>query len=207
MRGLFGQARDQKQRPTCMAFASSDVHASIRALTFEELSTEYAHFHACKRQAVFSPDQGVSMTNMMDAIREDGQPLENAWPYMDQLPSKIGDYVPPLQVGVVFRRGGHIEQLLDTVIASLEQDQPVVIAMEISIEFYMPQVGVPVRAAVNSSMMGRHAVAAVGHGIESGEQVFLIRNSWGIAWGDQGYAWLSRHYVQPRLMSIGVYEK
>ncbi|MGC2661303.1 MAG: C1 family peptidase [Bryobacteraceae bacterium] len=205
LRHLLGSARDQKQRPTCMAFASSDVHASVRGVPFEELSTEFAYYHAAKRRSPFSPGAGVSMTNMLDAIREDGQPLESGWPYLEQLPADLSMYVPPAQPGDLFRRTGSIEQSLDVAIARLDQGLPVVLAMEISIEFYMPQPGIPIRAALNSPTVGRHAIAAVGHGIESREQVFLIRNSWGTAWGDQGHAWISRHYLQPRLMSIGAY--
>ena len=32
-----------------------------------------------------------------------------------------------------------------------------------------------------------HAVTAVGYGVEKGEAYYLVRNSWGSAWGDQGY--------------------
>ena len=205
LRHLFGPARDQKQRPTCMAFASSDVHASVRGGPFEELSTEFAYYHAAKRRSPFSPGAGVSMTNMIDAIREDGQPVESGWPYLEQLPADLSMYMPPAQPGDLFRRAGSTEQSLDVAITRLDQGLPVVLATEISIEFYMPQPGIPIRAAVNSPTVGRHAIAAVGHGSESGEQVFLIRNSWGTTWGDQGHAWISRHYLQPRLMSIGVY--
>jgi len=37
-----------------------------------------------------------------------------------------------------------------------------------------------------------HAVQATGFGVQSGTEVWNVRNSWGADWGEQGYIWLER---------------
>ena len=44
-----------------------------------------------------------------------------------------------------------------------------------------------------------HAVVAVGHGSFGSEDLVLIRNSWGLAWGADGHAWVRKTYVSRRL--------
>ena len=57
----------------------------------------------------------------------------------------------------------------------------------------------------SESFTGEHAVVAVGYddnrqitNWRNGQKTFgalLIRNSWGTAWGDEGYGWLPYDYV------------
>jgi len=80
LRKYFGPARDQDPRPTCLAFAASDAHAARRA-GWEPLSTEWAYYHALKRDGG-RPDEGATLGGMLATIKSDGQPIEAEWPYI-----------------------------------------------------------------------------------------------------------------------------
>src|SRR6516225_3600145 len=100
LRGQFGPARDQGQRPTCLAFATSDAHAAVRDPTWAELSCEYLFYHAAKREGV-NHTSGVKIASIREALDQDGQPVEAGWPYLKVVPK---NWKPPAKVGNVFCR-------------------------------------------------------------------------------------------------------
>jgi C1A family cysteine protease len=167
---------------------------------------EYAYFHACHKRTLFDPKGGVAMPDILAAVEDDGQPEENGWPYLDQLPSDISLYKPPASVGTVYRRDAHHESGVLVILSMLAQGRAPLIAMNVSREFFLAKANQVVRAPISSPSAARHGVVVVGNGEEQKESVLLIRNSWGDRWGDHGHAWISRDYLEPRLISVGVME-
>ena len=102
LRGKFAAARNQGRRPTCMAFAASDTHSFAHATT-NYFSTEFAHYSAVKRRTPLDPKRGVPMPLMIDSIRDDGQPPEEVWPYLTDVPSPLSSWQPPTPCAPLFR--------------------------------------------------------------------------------------------------------
>jgi len=53
--------------------------------------------------------------------------------------------------------------------------------------------GVMTMPTEKDNILGGHAVMAVGY--DNDREVFIIRNSWGVNWGDQGYFYMPYEYM------------
>ncbi len=198
---MFGPARDQGARPTCLAFAASDAHAAVRP-DWVPLSCEFAYFHALKHDGG-GPGDGTTLAGMLAAIKEDGQPPEEVWAYLSQVPADFALWKPPANAAPLFRRAGKRGRAaLNKLFERLDAGAPVIITMCLSAAFYRPSAEGIIAANEPPDPKRRHAVVAVGHGHNGGERMILIRNSWGRRWGINGHAWVSEAYLAPRLYGL-----
>jgi hypothetical protein len=205
LRAMFGPSRNQGPRPTCMAFAASDAHAALRQ-GWIPLSCEYAFYHAQKR-ANRPPNRGALLSSMLEALRHDGQPEEQGWPYLPATPTDLTSWSPPSAVGPLFGRAGKkSSHELDRIVDELELGHPVVILTMLSPAFFKPSADAVVHPAPNEAPEPerRHAVIALGHGTVDHHRAILIRNSWGPRWGDCGYAWLTESFLAPRMFAAAI---
>jgi len=202
LRPLFGPARDQGARPTCLAFAASDTHAGLRD-GWAPLSCEFA-FYAAQKRAGRPPTSGALLSTMLDALRLDGQPDEKGWPYLAAVPADHRLWTPPATVGPLYGRNGQRDGTdLSSILAALDRDTPVLMLTMPSRSFFQPR-GDGVVDPANDELpepAQRHAVVAVGHGTVDGTPAILIRNSWGPGWGLEGHAWLTERFLAPRLFA------
>ena len=204
--GLFGPARNQHDRPTCLAFAMSDAHAHAKNFLPELLSPEYVFYHAALRMPTNAYWGGASFNAMADALTAEGQPPEIDCPYDIDLMSDDPLPSPILPVGstVRFASSKSVVESFAYLVDRLTNSQPLVLVLRITAGFQRAQSDNPIIHYIDGALeRGLHAVVAVGIGFDkNGFPCFKVRNSWGMGWGSEGYAWLHRSYIDHHLDSI-----
>ncbi|GMN23371.1 hypothetical protein TIFTF001_043674 [Ficus carica] len=89
----------------------------------------------------------------------------------------------------------HVPNYNENALKKAVAHQPVSVAIEASgkaVQLYTSGIFYgPCGQAIN------HAVVVIGYGTENGQDYWLVRNSWGTNWGEQGYMKLQRNVAQP----------
>jgi len=206
LRARVGSARDQGQRPTCLAFAASDAHGVSRNLSVE-LSPEHA-FYSAHQRAGTNPTRGAQLTEILQVIQRDGQVPETDWPYLPVLPTKIADWKPPKTFSTFYLRASAPVYLSwNSAVQQIDNSVPVLVTLRLSDSFYEPNADgvVDQVGSQTGDPNRRHAVVGIGTGMYGKQQVLLVRNSWGRSWGLSGYAWLTEAFVTTRLDNLTVF--
>ncbi|WP_375600418.1 C1 family peptidase [Devosia sp. Naph2] len=204
LRPVLGPVRDQGRRPTCLSFAASAAHEKARG-EVDPLCVEWLFYHAAQRAGT-GPGEGTTLPDTRQVLQDIGQPLEASWPY-DGRPINGAAWRPPTSVSPIFRCGSDgCGTNLAQVRQALEGGKPVVLAIFVSAAFTAAatwlrtgnEIILPDDSEPIDPQRG-HAVVAVGYGRIGSEDLILVRNSWGPAWGADGHAWVRETYVSRRL--------
>lgn len=202
-RAGFDAVRDQGDRGTCLAFAVTSAHEfrqSVDTGNLLNLSEEFLYW-ACK-QIDDNNVPGTSFESARVSLRDTGQPLEEFWPY-DEARSDADpvSYQPPAAALTAKQFKADLERGQITAEAAKElvaREQAVLVGLRLTPEFYQPVGGRIAEPTEPPTILGGHAVVLVGYEDEpqSGKPFFVIRNSWGTSWGDDGYGYLTYSHFE-----------
>lgn len=185
----LGAARNQGQRPTCLAFSLSDVHRARRGSS-ELLSPESLHRLGAQR-AKKSPKLGLFISEAIAGLDQDGQATEATWPY---------DSEKPVDANCVYHKILATPAKFDEAVAmaALRAGEPLALVVDIDTAFYTYVSTTTLDFDPQLQIQARHAVVICGCRLGPSGPEYLIKNSWGESWGDKGHAWVTLTYIAAR---------
>lgn len=144
-------------------------------------------------------DTGAYIRTAMKSLVVFGAPPERYWPYDiadfdKEPPAFCYAYGQSFQALRYFRIDGERKspaKVLSTMKAVLRAELPIIVGFVVF--DYGDLAGRFVVPTDEDMPLGGHAVMACGY--DDTNEAFLIRNSWGTDWGDDGYGWLPYEYV------------
>jgi hypothetical protein len=191
--------RNQGPRPTCTAFALTEL--SDEMLFWGSKQIERSNIAA-----------GISFRSAHLALGKYGQITAGLWPYHPFLLSVGASYTPPaeaLNPANCFRAGlSAIDVDIHVIRRSLANGNLVAVTIQVSAGLFVQNGNIPM-PDITDLRQDYHAVLLTGYTdetLDASSGTFRFRNSWGAAWGENGYGklpygYLSRYCPAARILN------
>ena len=157
----------------------------------------FIYYNERSMEGHISTDSGAEIRDGMKSINTTGVCPEKYWPYdinkFTEKPSEDCYEIAQNHKTVKYKR---LSQTIEQMQECLKQGYPFVFGFTVYSSFESPEVaetGIMTMPEEDDQVKGGHAVMAVGY--DNNKKVFIIRNSWGVEWGDNGYFYMPYAYI------------
>lgn len=200
LRFAMGPVFDQGALGSCSANALASLlaytHLKNRATSaWEVFSRLFIYYEERQIEGTVDADSGAMLCDGIKVLETFGAFPESEDQY------KIIDFTQPPTAQMIRDAAPYRIKAAHRIInphflkAALAEKQCVAIGMSVFQSMESEEVantGIVPMPCVGEKLMGGHAVLVVGY--DDAKGMFIVRNSWGAAWGDQGYFYLPYGY-------------
>ena len=191
---------DQGQLGSCTA------NAIAAALEFDQMKEKqqvfmpsrlFIYYNERVMEGTVNEDSGAQIRDGIKSVAQQGDCPETLWPY-DITKFAVKPPAQCYQQALKFKalQYQRLSQILNQLKGCLASGYPFVFGFTVYSSFESQQVAQTGHAPMPSppeASVGGHAVMAVGY--DDSQNWFIVRNSWGVGWGMQGYFTLPYAYL------------
>ncbi|MBE6210394.1 MAG: hypothetical protein E7130_02010 [Rikenellaceae bacterium] len=214
LRANFGPIKNQGPQGSCLSFALTSIFEyAMRSVNHREeydLSERFLYYNARRIDPTvtdLTQDTGLTFRNAIDALAKYGITTEALCKYnpeiYDEAPSDAAYEDAKKRL---LRKALGVPLAVDAIKSALEDGYPVAASFTICQSFANINHGfipMPEESEIGTDQDNDSHHAMVIVGFEDKLQCFLVRNSWGTAWGEQGYCYIPYSYIEnPKLLTF-----
>ena len=200
LRKYFTPVKHQGSLGACSAFALVGIYEYILRKNSKQdadLSEAFVYYNVRKMTNEVGEDPGSSLYNVVVTMGTEGVCTEHLCPYTEDpdmpQPSEAA-YEDALQRKIV--KALNVQKNINHIKAAVAEGYPVAVSLKI-FESFEPVGGFisrPSQEEREDGKSGNHAMIVCGYSDE--EKIFIVRNSWGTKFGDQGYCYIPYSYFE-----------
>ncbi|MDR0969875.1 MAG: C1 family peptidase [Lentimicrobiaceae bacterium] len=211
LRENFNSIKNQGQQGSCLAHAITSIFEYLLKLNKQkefDLSEAFLYFNAREMDTVgdvsTDTDTGSRFLPAMQSLQQYGIALEKLCPYNENVyTQKPSEQAYQDAANRKLMKAMNVNRKIDEIKSALADGYPVAISLSLYPSFQAEGgfIPMPSQQEIDERKTGKgeetkhscHAMVVTGFSDEL--QMFLVRNSWGEEWGENGYCYIPYQYV------------
>lgn len=192
-KGAVTSVKDQGQCGSCWTFSATGAIEGAWAIANTQLlDLSEQELVDCATGASYGSHgcDGGQMEGAFKYVIEKGQCSLASYPYTSGV-SKTGGACQKCTSAVVISSCSDVKPNDQVSLKAAVAQQPVAIAIEADTRYFQSYAsGILTSTSCGTNL--DHGVLIVGYGEDNGQKYWLVKNSWGVTWGDAGYVKIAR---------------
>jgi cathepsin L len=191
-KGIVSRVKNQGSCGSCWSFSASGAVEGVWAMNNTLVPLSEQNLMDCSRSYGNYGCNGGLMDNAFKyIIANGGIDTEASYPYQ-QTTSYVCKY-SVANKGATIRSYKTVTSGSEAALQNAVAYRPVSVAIDASLYSFQLYTGGYYYDAKCSSTALNHGVLAVGYGSGTSGAYWIVKNSWGTGWGDQGYVYMARN--------------